>query len=103
METVKPKFIDLIRESDIPVLVDFYAEWCGPCKAMAPILSEVAGSLSDKVKVIKINVDKNQAVSAAYNIKGIPTLILFKKGNIIWRQSGMVAEGQLRKILEQSF
>jgi thioredoxin 1 len=102
METVKPKFIDLIRESDKPVLVDFYADWCGPCKIMAPILSEVAGLFADKVKVIKINVDKNHTVSAAYQIKGIPTLILFKKGNIIWRQSGVIAEGQLKKILEQS-
>jgi thioredoxin 1 len=102
MDTVKPKFADLIRESDKPVLVDFYADWCGPCKAMAPILSEVAALFADKVKVIKINVDKNQAVSATYRIQGIPTFILFKKGNIIWRQSGMIAEGQLKKILEQS-
>jgi thioredoxin 1 len=103
METVKPKFIDLIRDSDKPVLVDFYADWCGPCKAMAPILSEVASSLSEKVKVIKINVDKNQAISDVYKIQGIPTLILFKKGNIVWRQSGVVDGPQLKKILEQSF
>jgi thioredoxin 1 len=102
MEAVKPKFQELIRESEQPVLVDFYADWCGPCKAMAPILSEAAGQMNGKVKIIKINVDKNQAVSGAYKISGIPTLILFKKGEIVWRQSGMIGLGELKKILEQS-
>jgi thioredoxin 1 len=99
---VKPKFIDLIRESEKPVLVDFYADWCEPCKAMTPVLSEIASQMDDKIKVIKINVDKNQAVSGAYHISGIPTLTLFKKGDIIWRQSGMIGTSDLRKVLERS-
>jgi thioredoxin 1 len=102
METVKPKFQELILQSEQPVLVDFYADWCGPCKAMAPVLSEAASQMEGKVKIIKINVDKNQAVSGAYKISGIPTLILFKKGEIVWRQSGMIGLGELKKILEQS-
>jgi thioredoxin 1 len=102
MEAVKPKFQELIRKSEQPVLVDFYADWCGPCKAMAPVLSEAAAQMDGKVKIIKINVDKNQAVSGAYKISGIPTLILFKKGEIVWRQSGMIGLGELKKILEQS-
>ncbi|MFL5731005.1 MAG: thioredoxin [Cytophagaceae bacterium] len=102
MEAVKPKFNDLISNSEKPVLVDFYADWCGPCKAMAPIIEEVAGSMQDKVKIIKINVDKNQGISGIYRIQGIPTFILFKKGKIVWRQSGMIGGAELKKMLEQN-
>ncbi|RYD71540.1 MAG: thioredoxin [Sphingobacteriales bacterium] len=95
----KQTFGELIK-SDTPVLVDFYADWCGPCKVMAPVLEEVAKSMSGKMKVIKIDTDKNQAVSAQYGIQGIPTLILFKQGKILWRQSGAMPKHQLESSLK---
>jgi thioredoxin 1 len=93
------KFKDLIN-SEKPVLVDFYADWCGPCKTMAPIIEQVAGKLGDKAKVIKVNVDKNPEAANAYRIQGIPTLILFKKGQVKWRQSGVVPQNQILKTVE---
>ncbi|WP_020526755.1 thioredoxin [Flexithrix dorotheae] len=89
------KFNDLLNNSDVPVLVDFYADWCGPCKMMAPVLQEVAGKMDDKLKIIKVDVDKNPAVSQQYQIKGIPTMILFHKGKILWRESGAMPAGVL--------
>ena len=94
------KFKDLIN-ADTPVLVDFTAEWCGPCKMMAPILKELASDVNDKAKIIKVDVDKNPAASAKYKIQGVPTLIIFKKGEIKWRQSGVVQKNQLLEILKQ--
>jgi thioredoxin 1 len=100
METkTKPNFADLISNSDKPVLVDFYADWCGPCKAMAPMIAEIAGEMSDKLKVIKVDVDKNPSVSTAYKISGVPTLILFHKGQIKWRQSGLIPKPDLVRVL----
>lgn len=94
------KFNELIK-GDTPVLVDFYADWCGPCKAMAPILHDVKSRLGDRVKVIKVDVDKNQQAAAVYQVRGVPTLILFKDGKILWRQSGVVPGDQLINIINQ--
>jgi thioredoxin 1 len=101
MNSAKPKFDELIMESEKPVLVDFYADWCGPCKSMSPVISDIATEFPDKIKVIKINVDRNPQVSAKYNIMGIPTLIIFHKGNVKWRQSGLVPGPEIRNIINK--
>lgn len=93
-------FSDLVK-GDTPVLVDFSAEWCGPCKMMKPILEELKSIAGDRVKIIKIDVDKNPQVSGSFNIQGVPTLILFKNGEVKWRQSGVVPTEYLRRIVEQ--
>jgi thioredoxin 1 len=93
------KFSEIISQNK-PVLVDFFAEWCGPCKMMAPILKEVKDSLGESVSIIKIDVDKNQALAAKYQVRGVPTLLLFKNGKQVWRQSGLVQKNDLLSILK---
>jgi thioredoxin 1 len=94
------KFNDLIN-SGKSVLVDFSAEWCGPCKMMTPILKELANVTGDDVKIVKIDVDKNQEAAMAYNVQAVPTLIIFKNGAVKWRQSGVVPAQQLKIILDR--
>jgi thioredoxin 1 len=94
------KFSDLIN-SEKPTLVDFFAEWCGPCKAMKPILEVVKSKVGESSSIIKIDVDKNPQVASAYQIQGVPTLILFKKGEVVWRQSGVVMANKLEQIIKQ--
>jgi thioredoxin 1 len=93
-------FQELI-EGEKPVLVDFSAEWCGPCKMLAPILKEVAQKVGNKVSIIKVDVDRNPQAAAHYRIQGVPTLILFHKGKILWRQSGVVPAHQLQQVIQQ--
>ena len=96
----KPPFNQLIKRSDVPVLVDFYADWCGPCQTLGPIVQDVARALSGKMKVIKINVDKNHALAAQLNIRSIPTLILFKNGVPAWRKAGLLTRREMIENLE---
>ena len=93
-------FNELIQ-SDTPVLVDFFAEWCGPCKVMAPILKEVKQEVGDVASILKVDVDKNPQAAAEYQVQGVPTLILFKKGEVLWRQSGVVPKNGLIGVINK--
>lgn len=97
---MKSKFSNIINDEK-PVLVDFFASWCGPCKALAPILDSVKAELGDAIKIIKIDVDKNQSLAEKYQVRGVPTMILFKEGKQLWRQSGVVQKSDLITIVQE--
>jgi len=89
-----------IVSSKTPVLVDFFADWCGPCKMLAPILKDVKEELGDAVKIVKIDVDKNRSIAAKYNVRGVPTMLLFKDGKQVWRQSGVLQKKDIVQIIQ---
>lgn len=96
----KESFGDIINGST-PVLVDFSAEWCGPCRMMKPILEQLHQRMGDNVRILKIDIDKSPAAANAYNVQSVPTLIVFQHGKALWRQSGVVQAAQLQQIIEQ--
>lgn len=95
---MKSNFSEIIN-SEKPVLVDFFADWCGPCKTLAPILKDTKDELGEDVKIVKIDVDRNQQLSEKYQVRGVPTLILFKNGQQLWRQSGVVQKSALVQLI----
>lgn len=94
-------FNDLIR-SGKPVLVDFYADWCGPCKTMSPVIQEVARAIQGQARVIKVDIDKSVEAARVYGIQAVPTFIIFKNGNIVWRHSGIIDKNSLVNLLQQN-
>ena len=97
---MKESLHTLLNDST-PVLVDFFAEWCGPCKVQAPVLKEVKSDIGDSVRIIKIDVDKSPAIAQQYQVSGVPTLILFRNGHPVWRQSGVASRKQLVDVIKQ--
>jgi thioredoxin 1 len=97
METLK----ELIQ-SEKPVLIDFYADWCGPCKTMSPVIQEVAKTVTGKARVVKINIDKNMDAARSYGIMSVPTFMVFKKGNVLWRHSGTIDKNSLLNVLDKN-
>ena len=98
-ENMKSSFKKIIS-SKTPVLVDFFADWCGPCKMLAPILKDVKEELGDAVKIVKIDVDKNQSIATKYQVRGVPTMLLFKNGKQVWRQSGVLQKKEIVQIIQ---
>lgn len=98
---IKTKSFSEVIKGDVPVLVDFYADWCGPCKMMTPILKDLKKEMGDKIQILKIDTERNPQAAIQYQVRGIPTLILFHKGKILWQQAGVVMLSQLKSIINQ--
>lgn len=98
---IKQKTFSEIIQGDTPVLVDFYADWCGPCKMMPPILKELKKRMGNSIHILKIDTEKNPEAAIRYQVRSIPTLILFKKGKILWQQAGVIQAGQLEQLIKQ--
>jgi thioredoxin 1 len=98
----QPKTFQELIDGDTPILVDFFATWCGPCKMMQPILEDTAKKMGEKVKIVKVDVDRNPLAASKFQVRGVPTLILFQKGKILWRESGVVSAHQLVKSIESN-
>jgi thioredoxin 1 len=96
----KSKTFQELIDGDTPVLVDFFAKWCGPCKMMQPILEDTSKQLGAKVKILKVDVDRNPLAASKFQVRSVPTLLLFQKGQVVWRQSGVVPAQQLVKVVE---
>ena len=89
-----------IIEDSKPVLIDFFAEWCGPCKIMPPILNQLKANMGSSLRILKIDVDKNPDVASKYQVRGVPTLLLMRSGKILWKQSGVLQAGELQQVIE---
>lgn len=97
---MKENFNNIIN-SNVPVLLDFYATWCGPCQTLAPILQDVKAELGENIKIIKIDVDKNEAVAQKFQVRGVPTMVLYKNGQPVWRQSGLLTKSDLINVINK--
>ncbi|RAJ09111.1 thioredoxin [Arenibacter echinorum] len=97
---MKDSFNNIIN-SETPVLVDFHADWCGPCKMLAPILKQVKDEMGNALKIVKIDVDKNQSLASTYQVRGVPTMLLFKNGKQVWRQSGVLQKNDIVRVVQQ--
>jgi thioredoxin 1 len=97
---MKDSFNNIIN-SETPVLVDFHADWCGPCKMLAPILKQVKEEMGNALKIVKIDVDKNQTLASTYQVRGVPTMLLFKNGKQVWRQSGVLQKNDIVRVVQQ--
>ena len=91
-----------IVQSDIPVLIDFYADWCAPCKMLTPILKDVKQEMGDQLKILKIDVDTNEAIASRYQIRGVPTMMLFREGKVLWRQSGVLPKDAILDAIQSN-
>lgn len=97
--STKKSFKDWIS-GEMPVLVDFHASWCGPCQMLAPVISELAGEMNGQLKILKVDIDKNQQFSRKLNVKGVPTLMLYKNGEVVWRKSGFMTGEQIKQSIQ---